>query len=90
MIMKLYELYNEAFQAEENDKRQKEAYNKPSNRKNQQQQLEEHDEVIDFDEDTTFGVQPKKQNKKTAKAAAAQAAEVKAKQKSKMPQKTDE
>ena len=70
MIMKLYDLYQEAFQAEENDKRQKEAYNRPSNRKNQQQQIEEHEEIIDYDEDTTFGVQPKKQNKKTAKQAA--------------------
>ena len=55
MIMKLYELYNEAAQAEENDRRQKEAYNRPSNRKNQQQVVEE-DEIIDYNEDTTFGV----------------------------------
>mmetsp|Transcript_20823 Transcript_20823/g.25484 ORF Transcript_20823/g.25484 Transcript_20823/m.25484 type:complete len:177 (-) Transcript_20823:2307-2837(-) len=37
MIMKIYELYKESAQAEESEKRQKEAYNKPTNRKTQQQ-----------------------------------------------------
>lgn len=55
MILKIYSLYQDAVNHEQAEKRAKEAYTKPAG--SNKQQVEEVDEILNMDEDTSFGAQ---------------------------------
>jgi hypothetical protein len=66
MIMKIYQLYADAVAHEKAKEREKEAY-KPASR-SKQPAVETYEEIIlNDEEETTFGMLPKKQTKKTQK-----------------------
>ena len=77
MIAKIYQLWQEAKNAEIADEAAKNAYNKPAGRGRKEQEVEVYEEVLLDEEDTTFGTGVAKQNKKAGKQQDKRQAEAK-------------